>query len=49
MDTLYLLFTAVTVIFIAATTFAAGLAATLSALRGTVADLPLLGLALWRT
>jgi BASS family bile acid:Na+ symporter len=46
MDTLHLLSTAVTVIFIAATMFAAGLGTTLSALRGTVADLPLLMLAL---
>ena len=42
MDTLHLLSTAVTVIFIVATMFAAGLGATLSALRGTVANLPLL-------
>jgi bile acid:Na+ symporter, BASS family len=46
MDTLHLLSTAVTVIFIAATMFAAGLGTTLSALRGTIADLPLLMLAL---
>lgn len=46
MDTLHLLSTAVTVIFIAATMFAAGLGTTLSALRGTVANLPLLMLAL---
>ncbi|HEX3960132.1 MAG TPA: hypothetical protein VHZ03_26435 [Trebonia sp.] len=36
MDALHLLFTAVTVIFIAATMFAAGLGTTLSALRGIV-------------
>jgi bile acid:Na+ symporter, BASS family len=46
MDALHLLFTAVTVIFIAATMFAAGLGTTLSALRGIVANLPLLALAL---
>jgi BASS family bile acid:Na+ symporter len=46
MDTLHLLFTAVTVIFIAATMFAAGLGTTLSALRGIFANLPLLALAL---
>ena len=46
MDALHLLFTAVTVIFIAATMFAAGLGTTPSALRGIVANLPLLALAL---
>ncbi|MFF5213481.1 bile acid:sodium symporter family protein [Streptosporangium sp. NPDC000396] len=46
MDTLHLLFNAVTVIFIATTMFAAGLGATLSALRAVFADLPLLLLAL---
>ncbi|MEV6227770.1 hypothetical protein AB0L88_07750 [Saccharopolyspora shandongensis] len=46
MDTLHLLFNAVTVIFIAATMFAAGLGTTISALRDIFADLPLLLLAL---
>ncbi|GAA3786697.1 hypothetical protein GCM10022226_01030 [Sphaerisporangium flaviroseum] len=46
MDTLHLLFKAVTVIFIATTMFGAGLGATLSALRAIFADLPLLLLAL---
>lgn len=46
MNTLDHLLTAVTVIFIMATMFAAGLGATLSALRGIVANLPLLVLAL---
>ncbi|WP_405142788.1 bile acid:sodium symporter [Sphaerisporangium sp. NBC_01403] len=46
MDTLHLLFNAVTVIFIATTMFGAGLGATLSALRAIFADLPLLLLAL---
>ncbi|MER5358576.1 hypothetical protein [Streptomyces sp. NPDC002785] len=46
MDTLHLLFNAVTVIFIAATMFAAGLGATVEALRGVFTDVPLLVLAL---
>ncbi|GLW96746.1 bile acid:sodium symporter [Microtetraspora sp. NBRC 16547] len=46
MDTLHLLFNAVTVIFIATTMFAAGLGATPTALRAVLADLPLLLLAL---
>ncbi|MGW1679174.1 bile acid:sodium symporter family protein [Saccharopolyspora sp. NPDC002376] len=46
MGTLHLLFNAVTVIFIAATMFAAGLGTTISALRDVFADLPLLLLAL---
>ncbi|MEV5541868.1 hypothetical protein AB0L13_34010 [Saccharopolyspora shandongensis] len=46
METLHLLFNAVTVIFIAATMFAAGLGSTISELRDIVADLPLLLLAL---
>jgi BASS family bile acid:Na+ symporter len=46
MGTLHLLFNAVTVIFIAATMFAAGLGSTLSALRTAVTNLPLLLLAL---
>lgn len=46
MDVLHLVLNAVTVIFIAATMFAAGLRATVSALRGVFADVPLLLLAL---
>ncbi|MEV0973006.1 bile acid:sodium symporter [Microtetraspora glauca] len=46
MDTLHLVSNAVTVIFIATTMFAAGLGATLPALRAIFADLPLLLLAL---
>ncbi|MFF9654103.1 bile acid:sodium symporter family protein [Streptomyces sp. NPDC014622] len=46
METLHLVLNAVTVIFIAATMFAAGLGATVSALRGVFADAPLLLLAL---
>lgn len=46
MDTLRLLFNAITVIFIAATMFSAGLGATLPALRAVVSDVPLLLLAL---
>ncbi|MGW1805281.1 bile acid:sodium symporter family protein [Streptomyces sp. NPDC002078] len=46
MDTLHLVLNAVTVIFIAATMFAAGLRATVPALRGVFADIPLLLLAL---
>lgn len=46
MDTLHLLLNAVTVIFIAATMFAAGLGATLSALRDALTNLPLLALVL---
>ncbi|RKT87336.1 bile acid:Na+ symporter, BASS family [Saccharopolyspora antimicrobica] len=46
MGTLHLLFNAVTVIFIAATMFAAGLGTTTSALRDVFADVPLLLLAL---
>ncbi|MBL7496291.1 bile acid:sodium symporter [Frankia sp. CNm7] len=46
MDTLHPLFNAITVIFIAATMFAAGLGATLPALRAVVSDVPLLPLAL---
>ncbi|WP_327581616.1 bile acid:sodium symporter [Nonomuraea sp. NBC_00507] len=46
MDTLQLLFNAVTVIFIAATMFAAGLGATLSALRVVFANVSLLMLVL---
>ncbi|MFH8473245.1 bile acid:sodium symporter family protein [Streptomyces sp. NPDC018000] len=46
MDTLHLLFNAVTVIFIAATMFAAGLGATFAALRGIFSNVPLLLLAL---
>ncbi|MFD0339615.1 bile acid:sodium symporter family protein [Streptomyces sp. NPDC127117] len=42
MDALHLVLNAVTVIFIAATMFAAGLRATVPALRGVFADLPLL-------
>ncbi|MFF4159914.1 hypothetical protein [Streptomyces sp. NPDC001678] len=45
MDTLHLVLNAVTVIFIAATMFAAGLRATVPALRGVFADVPLLSLA----
>ncbi|WP_405738264.1 hypothetical protein OG422_00295 [Streptomyces sp. NBC_01525] len=46
MDTLHMLFNAVTVIFIAATMFAAGLGATVPALRAIFTDVPLLLLAL---
>ncbi|MDA3626354.1 hypothetical protein OU415_12965 [Saccharopolyspora sp. WRP15-2] len=46
MDALHLVLNAVTVIFIAATMFAAGLRATVPALRGVFADIPLLLLAL---
>lgn len=46
MDTLHLVLNAVIVIFIAATMFAAGLGATISALRAILANLPLLLLAL---
>ncbi|MER6978203.1 bile acid:sodium symporter family protein [Streptomyces carpinensis] len=46
METLHLVLNAVTVIFIAATMFAAGLGATVSALRGVFANVPLLLLAL---
>ncbi|NUW35543.1 bile acid:sodium symporter [Nonomuraea sp. SMC257] len=46
MDTLHLLFNAVTVIFIAATMLAAGLGATLPALLAVLANLPLLLLVL---
>ncbi|WP_331759332.1 hypothetical protein [Streptomyces sp. NBC_01579] len=46
MDTLHMLFNAVTVIFIAATMFAAGLGATIPALRAIFTDVPLLLLAL---
>ncbi|GHE82144.1 bile acid:sodium symporter family protein [Streptomyces spiralis] len=46
MDTLHLVLNAVTVVFIAATMFAAGLGATLPALRGVFTDVPLLLLAL---
>ncbi|MER5620165.1 bile acid:sodium symporter [Streptosporangium sp. NPDC002544] len=46
METLHLVTNAVTVIFIATTMFAAGLGATLPALRAILADLPLLLLAL---
>ncbi|MGW1888883.1 bile acid:sodium symporter family protein [Streptomyces sp. NPDC002004] len=46
MDTLHLLLNAVTVIFIVATMFAAGLGATLSSLRAVFTNLPLLLLAL---
>jgi bile acid:Na+ symporter, BASS family len=46
MDTLHLVLNAVTVIFIAATMFAAGLRATVPALRGVFTDVPLLSLAL---
>jgi BASS family bile acid:Na+ symporter len=46
MDTLHLVLNAVTVIFIAATMFAAGLGATVPALRGVFTNIPLLLLAL---
>ncbi|MER7396730.1 hypothetical protein ABT381_14540 [Streptomyces sp. NPDC000151] len=46
MDTLHLVLNAVTVIFIAATMFAAGLGATLTGLRGVFTNAPLLILAL---
>ncbi|MGW7007039.1 bile acid:sodium symporter family protein [Streptomyces sp. NPDC054933] len=46
MDTLHMLFNAVTVIFIAATMFAAGLGATIAALRSIFTNAPLLLLAL---
>lgn len=46
MDTLHLVLNAVTVIFIAATMFAAGLGATVPALRGVFTNVPLLLLAL---
>ncbi|MFF3734425.1 hypothetical protein ACFYXM_30025 [Streptomyces sp. NPDC002476] len=46
METLHLLFNAVTVIFIAATMFAAGLGTTVAALRSVFTDIPLLALAL---
>ncbi|WP_393101697.1 hypothetical protein [Streptomyces sp. LN325] len=46
MDTLHMLFNAVTVIFIAATMFVAGLGATIPALRGIFTNVPLLVLAL---
>ncbi|WP_443065642.1 bile acid:sodium symporter family protein [Streptomyces sp. NBC_00557] len=46
METLHLALNAVTVIFIAATMFAAGLGATVSALRGVFTNIPLLLLAL---
>ncbi|MFC6067114.1 bile acid:sodium symporter [Streptomyces ochraceiscleroticus] len=46
MDTLHLVLNAVTVIFIAATMFAAGLGATLTGLRGVFTNVPLLLLAL---
>jgi BASS family bile acid:Na+ symporter len=46
MDTLHLVLNAVTVIFIVATMFAAGLGTTLPALRGVFTDGPLLSLAL---
>ncbi|WP_144126096.1 bile acid:sodium symporter family protein [Catellatospora sichuanensis] len=46
MDTLHLLLNAVTVIFISTTMFAAGLGATLSALRAAFTDVPLLVLVL---
>ncbi|MFF3782106.1 bile acid:sodium symporter family protein [Streptomyces sp. NPDC001933] len=46
MNTLHLVLNAVTVIFIAATMFAAGLRATVPALRGVFANVPLLLLAL---
>ncbi|HEX4656119.1 MAG TPA: bile acid:sodium symporter [Streptosporangiaceae bacterium] len=46
MDCLHLLFNAVTVIFIAATMFTAGLGATIAALRGILTNVPLLLLAL---
>ncbi|MFG2563748.1 hypothetical protein [Streptomyces sp. NPDC048496] len=46
MGTLHLLFNAVTVIFIVATMFTAGLGATVAALRGVLTDVPLLTLSL---
>lgn len=46
MDTLHLLLNAVTVSVIASTMFAAGLGATIEALRGVFTDVPLLVLAL---
>lgn len=46
MDALHLLLNAVTVIFIAATMFTAGLGATVAALRGVLTDVPLLALTL---
>ncbi|MGW2183890.1 bile acid:sodium symporter family protein [Streptomyces sp. NPDC001732] len=46
METLHLVLNAVTVIFIASTMFAAGLGATVPALRGVLTDVPLLVLAL---
>ncbi|ADP79637.1 bile acid:sodium symporter family protein [Pseudofrankia inefficax] len=46
MDALHLLFNGITVVFIAATMFAAGLGATMPALRAIVTDIPLLLLAL---
>lgn len=46
MGTLHLLFNAVTVIFIAAIMFTAGLGATVAALRGVLTDVPLLTLSL---
>lgn len=46
MDTLHLVLNAVTVVFIAATMFAAGLGATVAALRAVFTDVPLLLLAL---
>jgi len=46
MDTLHLVFNAVTVIFIVATMFAAGLGSTVPALRGVFTNVPLLLLAL---
>ncbi|MBV1853241.1 bile acid:sodium symporter family protein [Catellatospora tritici] len=46
MDTLQLLFDAVTVVFIATTMLAAGLGSTIPALRAALTNLPLLGLAL---
>ncbi|MGW2564361.1 bile acid:sodium symporter family protein [Streptomyces sp. NPDC001514] len=46
METLRLLFNAITVIFIAATMFSAGLGATVAALRSIFTDVPLLVLAL---
>ncbi|MEU6600348.1 hypothetical protein [Streptomyces flaveolus] len=45
METLHLALNAVTVIFIAATMFAAGLSAAVTALRGVLAGIPLLA---WR-
>ncbi|MDN3055192.1 hypothetical protein PH213_11680 [Streptomyces sp. SRF1] len=46
METLHLVLNAVTVIFISATMFSAGLGATVPALRGVFANVPLLLLAL---